>query len=633
MNKKVGLFLGVFLATAIFGILLPALPVRAQQEGGIVTFAWLEDVDDMNPWTADSVWEAYTQAAIWDALWDTNPDDISVDPWLCHTWVQVDLVGMEWECSIYDNVKFSDGTDLDINDIVFAYYFAKYAVTRNTVIHNTYVDSCTKLNDTAFKLVLTEPYAPFPRGLDLLVVKASDWSSYVVNWGGSVASTPEPWIIDNAALIAEDLLGAGDTLIGTGGFEWIQRIPGQFIELDAVDDYWNQDFQPHVDKIVLKIISNPAAQLLAVKTGEVDAMGWWVPPAQVAGLQDHPVVGLIQTPDCGYYHLSFNFRFWPMNLTSFRHAVRAMVDNHQIVDGFMLGNGIPGGSNVPPLLSYWYYNYSLDDYPFMDWDENETVARAELTAGGWYDTNGNGKFDTWFNGTHGPISFATLGNGTEWPSGITILAPSYDPVRVRACMMITEALDRLFDVDFIPEIPDFNTLVIRAFYSNTFDMFILGYGLGFDPGTFLKGIFHSSSYGFLGADNCFPILNDTLDTAIDYYMNTTGDSVQNGKTRQQWGWEVQKILIEQGPQYVLFYRVNYQAYRKDLIGGLVDMPSGWHSTQRSFYNVYRVAAVSAIPTGPAYTWYIVGGAVAVGVIGIALVARSNAAFTAEIKEK
>ncbi len=627
MKKKVGLLLGVFLATAILGILLPAFPVRAQQEGGIVTFAWLEDVDDMNPWTLDSVWEAYAAAVIWDGLWDDNPVDLSVDPWLCHTWEQVDLVGKEWECSIYDNAKFGDGTALDVNDIVFAMLFSKYAVTRNTVIHNTYIEDCEKLNDTAFKLYLTEAYAPFPRGLDIAVVKAADWSSFVVNWGGSVATTPEPWIIDNAALLSEDLLGAGDTMYGTGGFEWTKRIPGQFIELNARDDYWNPDFQPHVDKVVLKVISNPAAQLLAVKTGEVDAMGWWVPPAQVGGLLDHPVVGLIQTPDNGYYHLSFNFRFWPMNLTSYRHACRAMVDHHQIVDGFMLGYGIPGGSNVPPLLSYWYYNYSLDDYPFMDWDENETVARAELAADGWTDEDTDGRFDTWT----GPGGQLVLEN--EWPNGITILAPSYDPVRVRACMMITSALEKIFDVDFIAEIPDFNTLVIRAFYSNTFDMFILGYGLGYDPGTFLKGIFHEDSAGFLGADNCFPIVNDTLNTAIEYFMNTTGTSVQGGKTRQEWGWEVQKILIEQGPQYVLFYRVNFQAYRKDLIGGLVHMPSGWHSSERSFYEVYRIAAVSGIPTGPAYTWYVVGGAVAVGVIGIALVARSNAAFAAEIKEK
>ncbi|MFX0097090.1 MAG: ABC transporter substrate-binding protein [Candidatus Hodarchaeota archaeon] len=627
MKKKVGLFFGVFLATAILGILLPAFPVRAQQEGGIVTFAWLEDVDDMNPWTLDSVWEAYSAAVIWDALWDDNPVDLSVDPWLCHTWEQVDAIGEEWECSIYGNATFSDGTPLDVNDIVFCYYFSKYAVTRNTVIHNRYIDSCTKLNDTAFRLVLTEPYAPFPRGLDIAVVKAADWDDYVVNWEGSVAATPEPWIIDNVALLAEDLLGPDDELIGTGGFEWTQRIPGQFIELDARDDFWHPEFQPQVDKVVLKVISNPAAQLLAVKTGEVDAMGWWVPPAQVAGLSAHPVVGLIQTPDNGYYHLSFNMRFWPMNLTSFRHACRAMVDHHQIVDGFMLGHGIPGGCNVPPLLSYWYYNYSLDDYAFMDWDENETVARAELAADGWTDEDTDGRFDTW-TGPGGQLVLAD-----QWPNGITILAPSYDPVRVRACMMIAAALEKVLDVDIIAEVPDFNTLLLRYLYLNTFDMCILGYSMGFDPGTFLKGIFHSDSAGFLGADNAFPILNDTLDDALDFFMNTTGDSVQAGKTRQQWGWEVQKILIEQGPQYVLFYRVNFQAYRKDLIEGLVHMPSGWHSTERSFYDVYRLATVSAIPTGPAYTWYVVGGAVAVGVIGIALVARSNAAFAAEIKEK
>jgi len=632
MKKKVGLLLGVFLATAIIGILLPAFPVRAQQEGGIVTFAWLEDVDDMNPWTLDSVWEAYTANVIWDGLWDDNPVDLSVDPWLCHTWEQADVAGAVWNCSIYDDAVFGDGTPLSIEDIRFAYYFGKYALTRNTVLLNQYIVDCDTINSTAFQLTLTEPYAPFPRGLGIYVIKASDWTDYVINWGGTVDTTPEPWIIDNAALLAEDLLGAGDTMYGTGGFKWVKRIPGQFIELDARDDYWNPNFQPHVDKVVLKVISNPAAQLLAVKTGEVDAMGWWVPPAQVAGLSDHPVVGLIQTPDNGYYHLTFNFRFWPQNLTSFRHACRAMVDHNQIVDGFMLGYGIQGGSNVPPLLSYWYYNYSLDDYPFMDHDENETVARSILAANDWYDTDGDTLFDTWDNGS-GPLTLSGAVNGTQWPNGIRILAPSYDPVRVRACMMITAALEKVFDVDFIAEIPDFNTLVIRAFYSNTFDMFILGYGLGYDPGTFLKGIFHSTSAGFLGADNCMPIINQTLDDAIDFFMNTTGTSVQGGKTRQEWGWEAQKILIEQGPQYVLFYRVNFQAYRKDLIGGLTHMPSGWHSTQRSFYDVYRVATVSGIPTGPAYTWYVVGGAVAVGVIGLVLVARSNAAFAAEIKEK
>ncbi|MFX0097806.1 MAG: ABC transporter substrate-binding protein, partial [Candidatus Hodarchaeota archaeon] len=262
MKKRVGLILGVFMMSTILGVFLSAFPVSGQQTGGIVTYAWLEDTRVMNPWTISTTWEAYIAMLVYDSLWETDPETLIVEPLLCHTWEKADADGKEWLVSIYDNATFHDGHPLTVEDIVFNWMFAKYAGTYRTALIETYLESVTIVNSTTVKFTLNQVYAPFPIGMDFFIVKTEDWDDFVVNWSGDVSNMTEPWIIDTTALLAEDMLGTDDPLQGTGGFKWIKRIPGQFIELDANPDYWHPRFQPRVDKLVMRIISNPAAQLL-----------------------------------------------------------------------------------------------------------------------------------------------------------------------------------------------------------------------------------------------------------------------------------------------------------------------------------------------------------------------------------
>ncbi len=599
LKKKIALLLGVILLTNIASHFLPSAPVRAQDGEEIVTFAWLNDTWTLNPLTYSSDWDEKIVSCIYDRLWELDPSTLMPLPWIAYEWISLDMLGESWRVRIRNNVTFHDGTLLTTEHIAFTYWFIKYSNLTSFPAIQGFLNDVTIEDAFTFTIDLEPTMAPFPVGMNPWILPEHEWKDYVVNWGGSVAATPHPWIIDNHAVRAEDFLGVADRSIGCGPFKFLTRIPGDYIELGKNNDYWHPDY-PKVDKLVMKIISNPSDQIEAVENGSVDIMGARIPLDQIAALEGNSIVGLFGTDDRGYRHLSINFRWWPLNLSSFRRAVRAVISTSQIVDEFLQGYGIPGTVNVPPSLDYWFYNANSSDYPWLTSTKNLTLASQILQNDGWYDTDGDGKFDTWDQG-QGPLTLSGAENGTEWPTSYNISIPDYDPVIASVSTMICSALEELFDVEFISDPVNVTTLIFRAYYAHNFDMFIWDYTIGVDPWRFLYHVFHSDSWGFLGAENCFPIINSTLDQAIEFFLNTTSRFMQAGKYRQEWGWDVQKTLIEQGPQWALYYRQYAQAYRKDLVAGLVKMPSGipeylgWH---RYGYSTLE----ETMPGGALNTW-------------------------------
>lgn len=597
LKKKMAAILGVILLVSMLSSFLPSVTVRAQSGEETVTFAWLSDVSTLNPLTYSSDWEEKIVSCIYDKLWEFDPDTLMPVPWIAYQWTMADTVGEYWRVRIRNNVTFHDGVSLTTEHIAFTYWFIKYSDFSSFPEIPRYLKNVTIEDAYTFTIRLEATLAPFPVGMNPWILPEHEWKDYVVNWGGSVAATPHPWIIDNSSVWAEDLLDAKAPM-GCGPFEFLARIPADYIELEKNDDYWYAGY-PKAEKLVMKIISNPSDQIDALKNGSVDIMGVQVPLDQVASLESDPTVDLFKTDGQGYRHLSFNFRYWPFNLTSFRRAVRTMINTSRIVDEFLQGYGTPGTVNVPPALGYWFYNVDSSDYPWLTSVGNLTLAGQILQNDGWYDTDGDGKFDTWDQG-QGPLTLSGAFNGTEWPTGIAISLPDDDDVIADTGVMICSALEELFDVAFISDPVNTATLTIRAYYTNAFDMFIWDYALGVDPWMLLR-VFHSSSAGFLGTENCFPILNGTLDGAIDFFSNTSTGHTQFGKFRQEWGWEVQKILIEQGPQWALYYRQYVQAYRKDQVEGLVEMPTGileylgWHK-----YGYLTLE--ETIPSGALNTW-------------------------------
>lgn len=59
------------------------------------------------------------------------------------------------------------------------------------------------------------------------------------------------------------------TAVGTGPFKLTEWTPGSHLIFDRNPDYWDPG-KPYLDRIILRIITDPAARAVALETGEVD---------------------------------------------------------------------------------------------------------------------------------------------------------------------------------------------------------------------------------------------------------------------------------------------------------------------------------------------------------------------------
>jgi peptide/nickel transport system substrate-binding protein len=65
--------------------------------------------------------------------------------------------------------------------------------------------------------------------------------------------------------------------IGTGPFKFVKWVRGDRVEMARFDGYWNP-FLPYLDRVVFRFISDPAAQIAALKAGDIDVIGYIAAP-------------------------------------------------------------------------------------------------------------------------------------------------------------------------------------------------------------------------------------------------------------------------------------------------------------------------------------------------------------------
>src|SRR5207249_10819498 len=59
-----------------------------------------------------------------------------------------------------------------------------------------------------------------------------------------------------------------DHPVGTGPFKFVERVHGQRIVLERNEQYWGP--KPYLDRIIFRILPDPATRVAALKAGEVD---------------------------------------------------------------------------------------------------------------------------------------------------------------------------------------------------------------------------------------------------------------------------------------------------------------------------------------------------------------------------
>jgi peptide/nickel transport system substrate-binding protein len=166
--------------------------------------------------------------------------------------------------------------------------------------------------------------------------------------------------------------------VGTGPFQWGKSEPGSSLTLDRFPDYWGT--RPKVDQIYNKLKIDTRAAVLAVSTGELDAVYIDDPDLAQQVSKNPPPNTVFKPAQQGQspYWLAFNLKKPPFDDIRVRHALRYAIDTESIARDLFGGLASPLSSFLPPFM--WGYSDNVTKFPYDPARAKQLLADAKVPA-------------------------------------------------------------------------------------------------------------------------------------------------------------------------------------------------------------------------------------------------------------
>ncbi len=319
--------------------LLPFAPAFAQ-DGKDVTIVLGEDVDLMEPCMAtrsnigriimENISETLTQ-------YDVKSGQ-GVTPRLAESWE--DLGDGTWRFHLRKDVKFSDGSAFDANDVKASYeratsdkltcetprYFGDTKLSFNVVDDNT-ID------------ITAAPAQPIlPLLMSLVTIVPSE--------------APIEFVRDP---------------VGTGPYKLASWEPGHSVVLERRADYWGA--APAVEKATYVFRADPAVAAAMVEKGEADL----APSISATDATNKDTDVSYLNSETTYLRLDSAIP--PINDIRVREALNMAIDREAFVGSLLPEGTVPAVAMVPPTTLGW--NPDVKEYPYDPEKAKELLAAAK----------------------------------------------------------------------------------------------------------------------------------------------------------------------------------------------------------------------------------------------------------------
>jgi len=325
--------------TLVLALLLAALPTAARAQaparGGTVVQAISADPPTMNPGITTDTQAWSLMGKLFNGLTHLD-NDYRSHPDLAESWT-ISPDGLAYTFKLRRDVKWHDGKPFTSEDVKFSYLevLPRYhPVGRLGYSLVTAVDT----PDPYMAVVrLKAPFGPF------VFMTA-------LNTGP---------IIPKHLLAGQDITNAefNRRPVGTGPFRIAEAVKGSHYVLERNPDYFKKG-QPYLDRVVLRVMPNPASRVLAFEKGEVDVLySFFLPVEQAGRLKAMPGVAVKEYmlfPEV--ITLFFNLKDTkPLGDLRVRQAIAHAIDKKFLVEKGYFGQGRPAVSPIPSNLA-WAHN-------------------------------------------------------------------------------------------------------------------------------------------------------------------------------------------------------------------------------------------------------------------------------------
>ena len=279
--------------------------------------------DSLDPWqSAASDTEAIMHNVFEGlCLYDENGEII---PGLAERW-DISEDGLTYTFHLRQGVTFHNGDAFDSADVLYSYNnFA--GLDGNEAVSSDYeiVESVEAPDEYTFVVHLTEPSASFLSvNIDSILPEGYD---------------------DQAA-----------NPVGTGPFKFVEYTPSQRIVLEKNEDYYDESRMAQVDRVEFYIMTDSAAVISALQSGQLDIASINADDAAVLGDQ----FDIYNSPQNMVQIFALNHEFEPFGSLEVRQAINYCIDKQQIIDSVFGGYATELYTNFSPVMSL-YYNDELE---------------------------------------------------------------------------------------------------------------------------------------------------------------------------------------------------------------------------------------------------------------------------------
>ena len=259
---------------------------------------------------------------MFDTLVREEPDG-TIAPALAESW-EWNAEATELTMLIRQGVKFHDGTDMTVDDVVYS--MNRAIASSYTSAVSSEFDRMEKVDDTHVKLVLKEPY----------VATLSCLCS--ANLGIVPQTAGEPGG------------GFSKNPVGTGPYKFVSWSEGEKIEMEANEDYWRG--APAIKKLTIKIHTDRNTAAIALEKGEVDVL-YYPDTADRMNLMNLENVTWLEGEATTLFYLAFNCRDGVFSDVRLRQAVCYALNRDDIIALGADGAGIATANTIPVCTEYY----------------------------------------------------------------------------------------------------------------------------------------------------------------------------------------------------------------------------------------------------------------------------------------
>ena len=306
-------------------------------KGGTLVVARPADIFTLDPYNTQDDPSIFTELTIYDRLVRLSDDGKGVEPELAEKWT-VAPDGMSADFTLRQGVKFSDGTPLTADDVVFS---LRRAVDQKSSWGFLFspVKAVTKVDEHTIRFEMSDPFAPLLPALSTFAASIFSKANFE-KWGDQAGSHP----------------------LGTAAFMLDHWTQGQEVALVRNPNYW-QAGKPYLDKVTFRVVGDDTARVLQLNSGDVDLItnvtANQVDQIRSTGNQVYTLSGTVGGM------ITFNEKIKPFDETPVRCALAHAVDREAIAQVVFFGRATASKSLLPSSTFFYDPNtnpisYDLD---------------------------------------------------------------------------------------------------------------------------------------------------------------------------------------------------------------------------------------------------------------------------------